>query len=265
MAMLADVGYHLGDDLNVALDNLWFTLLFKRRAMLTGEAGDDEFRRCHEIFAAAMTGESAATMAGKPWLGSYLERLTMDGRPQHPKEWLRERASSLMGTLRSGAVREGPWAWKEPNTHVVFARLARLDPHLRFVLVMRNGLDMAWSTNQNQLAFWGDILLPGLDTGGVATHRASLAYWCAAHRRIFAEAGEFPGRLHTVDFDRLCTSPHGEIASLLDFLGIPGDPPTVERLAGMVKMPDSVGRHRTRPLSDFDPSDVEYVRSLGFT
>jgi hypothetical protein len=33
-ALLQVLGYYIGDDLNESLDNLWFTLLFKRRSIL---------------------------------------------------------------------------------------------------------------------------------------------------------------------------------------------------------------------------------------
>ncbi len=262
-AILGEVGYRLGGELNGSLDNLWFTLLFKRQA-LAGQVGDEEFSLCREAFLAAMTGEGAREVACSPRLPPLLREIACDERPQHTREWLEHRVNSLVAALRSGVRHGGPWAWKEPNTHVVFARLCREVPALRYVHVVRNGLDMAWSENQNQLAFWGELVLPAQLREG-APHRASLAYWCAAQRRVLAEAREFPGRFHLLSFDRLCTAPGREIPALLSFLGVDLSERHAARLAALVRRPASIGRHRAHGLDGFDPADVAYVRELGLS
>jgi hypothetical protein len=263
-AVLRELGYHLGEDLNDPLDNLWFTLLFKRRGMLTGEVTDTEFDRCWDVFEAAMTGRDDARGSGWGDVPAYLETLVRDGRSQLAPAWLAERADTLLAALRSRRAPGGPWAWKEPNSHLVLDRLARRVPGLRFVLVMRNGLDMAWSANQNQPAFWEGLILPRDAVAPGPPQRAALAYWCAAHRRVLALGRAMGERFHTMNFDRLCAAPAGEIAALFDFLGADADAGALARLSGIVQSPPSIGRYRSRPLEDFDPADVEYVRSLGF-
>ena len=53
-AILQELGFYLGRDLNEPLDNLWFTLLFKRQAAL--DWSYTEFARVLEIFKKAMCG-----------------------------------------------------------------------------------------------------------------------------------------------------------------------------------------------------------------
>ena len=262
--VLRDLGYHLGDDLNDPLDNLWFTLLFKRRGMLTGEVTDAEFGRCWELFEAAMSGAAAPRGSERGQASDFLASLARDGRMQHTREWLSQRAASLLDALGRSRALGRVWAWKEPNSHLVLDRLDRLVPGLRFVLVMRNGLDMAWSANQNQPAFWEGLVLPRKAAAAGPPQRAALAYWCAAHRRVFALGRAMGERFHTVNFDRLCAAPEGEISRLFDFLGAEVEAGALARLSRLVKAPPSIGRYRSLPLDGFDPADVEYVRSLGF-
>lgn len=262
--LLRELGFHLGDDLNDPLDNLWFTLLFKRRGMLTGEVTDAEFRFCWEAFEAAMTGTGAARRGGWDQLPPFLDTLVRDGRSQHSPEWLAQRANSLLAALRASRETGNPWAWKEPNSHMVLDRLLQFVPGLRFVLVIRNGLDMAWSANQNQPAFWEGLVLPPGAGIPEPPSRAALAYWCAAHRRAFSLGQAIGERFHTVYFDRLCVSPRDEISRLFEFLGATVDSDNLTRISRIVKRPSSIGRYRSRPLKDFDPADIEYVRSLGF-
>lgn len=264
VALLRELGYHIGGDLNESLDNLWFTLLFKRRGMLTGEVTGAQFNRCWEVFEAAMSGTGAAGAGRWDQLPHFLEELARDGRAQAPPEWLAQRAGTLLAALRTDRASGGPWAWKEPNSHLVLARLARRVPGLRFVLVMRNGLDMAWSANQNQPAFWEGLVLPHSPGAPGSPQRAALAYWCAAHRRVFSLGQAMGERFHTVNYDRLCAAPAAEIARLLDFLGVETAPDDLARFSRIVQAPASIGRHRSRPLEDFTPADVAYVRALGF-
>lgn len=64
--ILSTAGIYMGDDLNIAHDNLWFTLLFKRQDIL--KATDEEFRNCVSIFVRAMTRRHPLTPAQKKFL-----------------------------------------------------------------------------------------------------------------------------------------------------------------------------------------------------
>ncbi len=73
------------------------------------------------------------------------------------------------------------WGRKEPNTHVVIDRLMRLMPKMKYLHVARNGLDMAYSANQNQLKFWGGHFIgPECEMSPYY----SLKYWRLIHRRV---------------------------------------------------------------------------------
>lgn len=250
-AMLDTLGYHIGEDLNEAFDNLWFTLLFKYREVvdLPQPAFEDRWR----CFENAMHGRRCAI---EPDIAAALLQVERAG--QHPTDWLAQR----LGSLASGGGRPGhAWAWKEPNTHVVLERLFALRPDLRYVHVMRNGLDMAVSANQNQLRLWGPrVLGEAYDDGP----RGSLAFWRWAHQRIFRLAREFPGRILVFDYDAMCETPAEVLPQLLEFLGVSAGAGTVDALRALVRSPGSRGRFRTIPPSTFDPEDVAFVRSLGY-
>jgi hypothetical protein len=54
-AYLASIGYYLGDDLNVFMDNRWITLLFKRRSIFPEP--DCVFRVLLALFVSRMSGQ----------------------------------------------------------------------------------------------------------------------------------------------------------------------------------------------------------------
>src|SRR6266478_1556686 len=115
-ALLQMLGYYIGDDLNEALDNLWFTLLFKRRSVLL--ESEPEFVQLVSLFRSRMSGETYLSDEKR----AHVLQLCGDGRLQHPQAWLVERAESFLN--EAGSKRAGqPWGWKEPNTHIVIDRI----------------------------------------------------------------------------------------------------------------------------------------------
>lgn len=251
--VLLELGYYLGGDLNESLDNLWFTLLFKRREVLDLDA--EGFAEALAVFVARMTGGAVLT----PRQVVLVRRLAAADRGEHPPEWLRARAETLVTAPAAPAV--GPWGWKEPNTHIVIDRLAGLLPGLRYIHVVRNGLDMAHSANQNQLRFWGERFLgPGVEV----SPRASLRYWHRVHRRVLDVCAPLGERFLLLDYDRLCADPAGGLRRLVELLGRSLDPERLDRLAGLARPPDSIGRFKRYGLDCFDAEDVAFVAELGF-
>ncbi len=254
--LLRRAGVEMGGDLNAANDNLWFTLLFKRLEVLV--APGDELARLFTLFRARMRGE--ADLLRQDEACRTLADLAAVARPQHPQLWLARRAESFTGAPVSSAPAAG-WGWKEPNTHVVVERLLELDPSLRYVHVMRSGLDMAFSVNRNQLGLWGEVFL-GREVA--AGPRDALAYWCAVHRRMARIAARFPERVLLFDFDAMCDVPAPEAARLLAFCGHELGGEDLADFAAGVRVPASRGGFRGHGTGDFAPEDLAYVAQLGY-
>lgn len=251
--LLMELGFFMGSDLNESNDNLWFTLLFKRPGMLS--VADDEFDALLRIFVARMTGSAALSEAQ----AALVNRLAAADRPQHPADWLKLRAASLLsgGPLQAA----GPWGWKEPNTHIVVDRLQQAMPQIRYVHVVRNGLDMAHSANQNQLRLWGAHFIgPGFEV----TPYYSLKYWHAVHRRVLRLCEPMGARFLLLNYDRFCVHPEDGMRQLLDFMELQITPSEISRLVRLVRPPASMGRFREHGIDIFDPADVAFVGQLGF-
>ncbi len=252
---LAAAGYFIGYDLNEASDNLTFTLLFARREIL--DASDDEFRRLVALF-------SKTTHTRDPYTSdevALIERAVASD-DLLAAAWRRERALRMLRPDREVAAPGAPWAWKEPNTHVVVDRLRGALPNLRYVHVTRNGLDMAYSTNQQQLRRWGEPLA-GIDAIAPSP-RDALAYWCAVHRRVFALAERMGDDFLAISYDRMCAEPATELDRLFAFAGCVPEPAQREAAIASVHPPPSIGRFRAHGLDAFDRADIAYVEGAGF-
>lgn len=253
--ILCRLGWYLGNDLNPSFDNLWFTLLFKRTELWPCDGRDRDFMLAVETFRAAMTGDRRLTAEEEAWLHG----LTTD-RLQHDRAWLQQRVDSLLAATRTRVGRPPQWGWKEPNTHVLVDRLAGAFPEMRYIHVVRNGLDMAYSANQNQLRFWGPLFLRAVPETGP---RAALKYWCAAQRRAARIEAQMPGRFLMVSYDAFCREPEEQLDALLSFLGIRLESAAAASLLALVRAPGSVGRFKQQGIGAFDADDVEYVRQSG--
>ena len=249
-AIVREKGVHLGDDLNAANDTLWFTLLFKRREIL--QCTDAEFDLLVEALASALAGGHPVG----PDVRALIRDLAVQDRPRHPATWLQQRCATLLAALGQPARRDH-WGWKEPNTHIVIERLWQRLPTLRYVHVVRHGLDMALSANQNQLALWGPHVL-GDDRP--ATPARSLAYWCVVHRRMQQLLAANPQRMHWLDFDALCRDPAPVVDKLCAFLGL--DATIAAPTLDTIRQP--APRHATQPVAGIAHEDLDYVRSLGY-
>lgn len=250
--LLRAAGVHMGDDLNAASDTLWFTLLFKR----------EEITRCTSAEMDMLTDTLAAGLRrGAPLSDDSvrcLHSLSTEDRPQHTAEWLRARATSLIRAAGEPSV-PGRWGWKEPNTHVVIERLWQRVPALRYIHVVRHGVDMAYSSNQNQLQLWGEQVL-GAD--GPLNPRRSLAYWCRVHQRMQDLQERNGHRMLWLDYDGLCRDPAAALDSLFAFLDFSSEQRAIaiDRTAIRPQPP----RHLLHDKAGLDEADLAYVGSLGY-
>ena len=254
--LLLELGHDMGSDLNDSLDNLWFTLLFKRLEWLdpTNQA---EFSLAIQIFGSIMAGGAPLGRQQK----ALIKRLARERRAEHPSRWLQDRAATLRAATGQARSVRG-WGWKEPNTHVFLRHFLAHWPAMRYIHVMRHGMDMALSANQNQLMLWGSYFLGAVITD--PTPRQSLAYWCEVHRRVLQTTQGMHDRFLLLNYDEFCARPREGLQKLLDFLKSPTKGKNLDRLTGLISVPESVGRYRNLAPETFAPEDAAYVRTLGF-
>jgi hypothetical protein len=254
--ILRQVGVIFDGVVNDSLDNLWFSLLFVRRTIFLKPP--EEIRRLIWLFINAMRDSLPVPEELLPLLD---EAARYDRGPALRKSVLQEARNSIVQNSSPHNSCE-LWGWKQPNTHVLVPILAQCLPKMKYIYVVRNGLDMAFSYNQNQLKyFWGDLLLEGeVDP----SPRNSLRYWVASYKRICSNRALLDNRLYILDFDLLCRNPVEQIEKLNRFLDMDVDSDELEAVAKTIVLPDSTGRYRDQDCRQLCSEDVEFVRALGF-
>lgn len=267
-SVLVETGFYLGRDLNESLDNLWFTLLFKRprwyKANFSRSPNSilktlDLFRRVM-LSGPVKIGDPARVLAAALpmiWTGHG-----PDGRGRGI--WPLVRVWRMLATRDSLPQEARTWGWKEPNTHIYLEHLIMAFPQLRYIHVVRHGLDMALSRNQQQLMNCGFLF--GLKRPGTREEipRLSLKYWVLADKRVAALGETLGQKFLKVNFDLLCLRPRKQMEEIASFLALDLDEKALNRLCSLPRPPDTLGRYRKVDLGCFDEQDIEEVENMGF-
>jgi hypothetical protein len=156
------------------------------------------------------------------------------------------------------------WGWKEPRSIYLISFFDSVMPHFRFLHFIRDGRDMAFSENQQQLKKHGDAVLSDELARGKEPVR-SIALWSHVNTQA-ADFGErhMGERYLRVRFEDLCADPVKTVGCIYDFFGLPGD---VETPAAEVRPPDSLGRWqkaRKRTLAELHDVAAPALERFGY-
>ncbi len=249
--LFSNLGYFMGSDLNRSQDTLLFTLLFKRKDIFV--TTKEEFSYRLKLFYKLMASDENILESEK----KYLYALAENFHAQHDKTWLKERCDNILSVKRS---KQSKWGWKEPNTHLIVDKILEETPSLKFIYVYRNGLDMAYSSNQNQLKLFGDIFLN--EESIEITPKNSLKYWCKADQRMRKLYNTYPDNIYLLPFDELCENTTEELSKLFLFLGISDNIKNYMQYETVFQIPKSKDRYKKHSLDDFDKVDIECVEKI---
>ncbi len=161
---------------------------------------------------------------------------------------LQELQSCLAAYLARFDPAAGPWGIKGPRSMYMLPYLCEALPGMTFLHLIRDGRDMALSTNQWQVkrhyaALFGEP--PGEDMPVAAVRLWSkanreAAAWCAKH---------LTGRYLTVRYEDLCRAPAETIAAVLDFLRWPCPANPAGQLATAIRASPGIDRWRNLPAA----------------
>ena len=261
--ILQKMGFYLGPCLNPQMDCILFTLLFKRRDWIASFPDNAEIDRMISIFSTAM--QAGVSEAFGHLAEDEVEALFEESRKHGVTRPMFEEILASPAQP-SPAPDHGAYsgvAWKEPNTHVFLSRLTARFPNLKYVHVIRNGLDMALSGNRQQLVNWGRLF--GIDAKADRPPvETQLDYWLAANRRAIEVGREMPqGQFYLLNYDDLCADFVNEIEPFQAFLDRRLTADEISQLNELIGS-DSIGRFRNAPPGTFSEANRDAVRAFGF-
>jgi hypothetical protein len=160
------------------------------------------------------------------------------------------------------------WGWKAPRTILILPFVHEMLPSARIVHLVRDGRDMAYSRNQNQLRRHGRKVLPPSDKRIPRAH-ASIMFWARLNLAAARYGERFIGENRLLlRFEDLCADPAGTAMRLVEFLDHPVPEDRIRAAATeIVRPPDSLGRWRDREpgrIRAIERRGEEALRAFGY-
>jgi hypothetical protein len=171
--------------------------------------------------------------------------------------YLRWRSRSALKRGLQAFLRERPtgqpWGWKNPRAMYVLPVIAATVPGVRFLHVVRDGRDMAFSENQNQRRKHYEALF-GAQGDERDTPAGSASLWATANAQAadWAERELGPARYHQLKLEELCGQPVATVTRLVEWLALPrqATEADIARAAATISTPASLGRWRQQPQAE---------------
>ena len=258
--LMEEIGFDMGRDLNHSLDDLCFTALFKRKTLWPIEENIAELTEALQIYLTARgqpTPQKTSLASHQKRAHVILQTLSNEGSWQDGGSVM-DRQDALT-TMARGSVL---WGWKEPNTHILLPFLFQALPNMKYMHVIRNGLDMAYSANQNQLDLWGEELL-GRRTSNRNPSDA-LDYWCRVNERLLSFLPDAGERILIIRFESLLQSPENVLEKMSEFLGLEFTAKTLARWKRALSTPTSLGRHTQQAPLSVDEEQTKLLAQFGY-
>lgn len=258
--ILKACGFDIGGVKNHALDNLWFNFLLLQPDWLKHFPEDSELDEAIGVFVRGMIRTTATNISESD--RSYIQKVAKSWVDNVPLRFWSDNAAEFL-ECRSSAVKSQGWGWKEPNTHIFLPQLIRQIPNLKYIHVVRNGLDMAFSKNVNQLNVWKEFF--DLEFNVTEPLPAQLLdYWIAANKRaVKIGKSQLKQNFYCLNYDMLVTEPGQELSRLTHFIGGKLSDPSVDSIISQIN-PTTIGRHSTENPAIFSASQLQAIKEFGY-
>ncbi len=250
--------------------------------VVVGGVGGSGTRAVQRILAAAgvnmgtRLNPSGDAMALMPFYGSFVPRTLahthgVDFDAATLPHVLRDEGIARLRAcvaehLEGNSGSDAPWGWKNPRSIFGLAYIAALFPEFRYIHVIRDGRDMAFSGNQNQVVQFFRFFFEDHDSPQVRVSPiASMRQWAKVNLEAAAWLGRRPPDLQLrVRFEDLCREPLSEVGRICAFVG---RAEYTETAARMVEAPASLGRWRRQQpdvIAGLEVAGGEALAAFGY-
>lgn len=170
------------------------------------------------------------------WVNPYLMKDTSSFQAEEMEAALRE----AIHTHRNGIGPERRWGWKNPRIFFILPEIHKIFPQMKFIHVVRDGRDIAFSRNQNQPNLHGAALL-GSQAESQSVPDRAITFWNNINLKV-ARYGETHLGDHylRIKLEDMCLNTQPTLSRMLEFLGVNGQ--GLDQLAGHVETPESINR-----------------------
>jgi hypothetical protein len=212
------------------------------------------------------------------WLNRYLvesnwvERMwrgSREGGFGHPRAMAADFRATIEDHRTAIPDPEGPWGWKAPRTILMFPFVHEIYPGMRAVHLVRDGRDMAYSRNQNQVRAHGRKLLGRADRE-LPRPLTSVIFWARVNLGAANYGTRFLGANYLrLRYEDVCADPGRAAVELVDFLGCPVSREKMREIAAeVVHASASIGRWKEQSpaeIAELERVGGDALRAFGYS
>jgi hypothetical protein len=182
------------------------------------------------------------------WINRYI-RKDAPLSPEETEEMRQDLSATLVRHLGENLHRVTEpgfrWGWKAPRSIYFLPFFHAQFPALKYIHVLRDGRDMAFSKNQNQLRKNGKAILTLKERWLLPLPVRSLLLWDRVNLKA-ADFGEtvLGENYLSIRFEDLCQEPVKTVERILRFLNVDADAEELAR--SEISPPSSIGRWRSQ-------------------
>lgn len=268
--ILQELGFYMGNDLNEPIDNLSYTLLFKRKDWFyKNGSNQSKIFKGLRILEKTMTNEKPAftiseycfLLNATYFMYQYGHNHLGDGKGK----WAIDRFNNILKGSELLSHDYIGWGWKEPNSHLILPHLAEYFPNLKYIHTIRNGLDMAYSSNQQQLYNWGPMFGIELPDKEEDIPETSFRYWLKANKKVMSIGNKIgDNKFYVLNFDKIFLDKENELANLLSFVGCDISSEVINKIKTLINKPITIQRYRKYENSWLSEKYLDELNYLGF-
>ena len=171
--------------------------------------------------------------------------------PQPPAEIVADLRAAVDRQRQGIPAADSLWGWKNPRTTNLLPVLSAVFPEAPTAQLVRDGRDMAYSKNQNQLEDCDPILPDSLRPAPEPVR--SIHLWSRVNLACLAFMRHRKGQNHLVlRYEDLCAEPSTHMAKLLEHLGVPYTDEVLAHADEIIKLAPTTGRWRDAPAGELD-------------
>lgn len=238
--------------LDETLDDTYYTFIFKRQIKLSSE----QFKQYLQIYLSLHLGAFESTKKNISLINKIYKMKTPQVNSCDKHKIYEQIKAGGTQIISPGTVK---WGWKEPNSYVYLDKLIKYLPNIKYIHVMRNGLDMVFNCNQNQVMFWENHSREKL------TPSIILNYWVNTQKRMKNLRKKYPKNILIISYEEFCERPEEFLRKIFKFIEV-GEVSAekIKYYATFVTPVPGINIYKNYPSSIFTDKQKNIVRSYGY-
>lgn len=149
------------------------------------------------------------------------------------------------------------WGFKSPRSIYILPFLHYQYPEIQVIHIVRNGLDMAYSTNQNQLDIHGGYILDKDRINNLSIQELSIALWSKVNLAATNYGKRYLGDKYLrIRFEDLCQKPSVLVKEIEKFYGTISHYDVLEIVA-----PETIGKWKKKDQKEI--KDLTFIGEKG--